>query len=187
MSRTSLPTPCPAFGSRRLSSFSEYSISDDTTAQIDYTRAFDSSLRGAKPRRSSALYGKMARKAPVAVFEEVKEDEVLDQYQPKPAVQGKTLLSKPARKMAASTDTRQSSSSSSSEVPERKGLGEIGQGRAQRTELKGEPSFPVVERKVAEGSMAGGRRSSLAHGGANGGIKKESRRRTIFVDRKSVV
>lgn len=185
MSRTSLPTPCPAFGSRRLSSFSEYNISDDTTAQIDYTRAFDSSLRGAKPRRSSALYGKMARKAPVAVFEEVKEDEVLDQYQPKPAVQGKTLLSKPARKMAASTDTRQSSSSS--EAPERRGLQEMGQGRAQRTELKGEPSFPVVERKVAEGSMAGSRRSSLAHGGADGGIKKEPRRRTIFVPEDTTV
>ncbi|CAK3989236.1 abnormal spindle-like microcephaly-associated homolog [Lecanosticta acicola] len=182
MSRTSLPTPCPAFGSRHFSSLPAFDISDDT-AQIDYTRAFDSSLRGPQPRRSSALYGKMARKAPVAVFEEVREDEVLDQYAPKGPVQGKTLLSKPARKMAVGSTVR----SDVAETEARGGLKEIGQVRAQTSDLKGGPSIPMVERKVAEGSMASNRRGSLAHGGMAGGIKKDPRRRTIFVPEDTTV
>ncbi|KXS98707.1 hypothetical protein AC579_6330 [Pseudocercospora musae] len=103
--RTSLATPCPAPtglnpSHRRISSLELFA--DDTTASIDYTRAIDQPLTGIKPRRRSMMgVGRAKKAAPVTVFEDVQENEELvvgDNRQK--AVQGKTLLSKPAQKMA---------------------------------------------------------------------------------------
>ncbi|KAF7191456.1 Protein abnormal spindle [Pseudocercospora fuligena] len=85
---------------RRISSLELFA--DDTTANIDYTRALDQPLTGIKPgRRSMMGVGRAKKAAPVTVFEDVQENEelVLGDNRQK-AVQGKTLLSKPAQKLA---------------------------------------------------------------------------------------
>ncbi|EME77950.1 uncharacterized protein MYCFIDRAFT_79194 [Pseudocercospora fijiensis CIRAD86] len=79
--RTSLATPCPAPtglnpSHRRISSLELFT--DDTTANIDYTRALDQPLTGIKPRRRSMMgVGRAKKAAPVTVFEDVQEDEEL--------------------------------------------------------------------------------------------------------------
>lgn len=77
-----LQTPCPAPTSaldpshRRISSFELFG--DDTTTNIDYTRAIDQPLTGIKPRRRSMLMGPARKKttaAPVTIFEDVSEEQ----------------------------------------------------------------------------------------------------------------
>lgn len=172
MSRMSLATPCPAPSSRqhanRLSFASTNGdLQDDTcTESIDYTRAIQQEFHNARPRRKSTFQRKADRRGQgINIFEDVLEDEelVVDQAR---AAGGSTLLGKPAKKMPARV--------MKSRVEDRMGarpLGEIGQGR-ERTSIapRAPSSQPIAPRVQIEPAV-----------GRNDRLKKDPRRRTIFV------
>ncbi|TKA71614.1 hypothetical protein B0A55_07253 [Friedmanniomyces simplex] len=162
MSRMSLATPCPALTripdeSRRLSTASWVSEQqDDTcTTDIDYTRAADRLFGHTQPRRPQRRAGKSVA---VAIFEDVVEDQelVVDQAR---GMAGKTLLSKPARKLgrpAMKADVDPTTAQP---------LGEIGQAR-KRTSI-----LPQMEEAPKRATTTA----------ANAELKRKARRRTIFV------
>ncbi|KAK5126333.1 hypothetical protein LTR85_010569 [Meristemomyces frigidus] len=168
----SLATPCPAPTGRqhpnRLSIASTNGdFQDDTcTESIDYTRAIQQEFKNARPRRKSTFPRKADRHAPgITIFEDVMEGEelVVDQTR---AVGGRTLLGRPAKKMPA-------------HVVKSKGedwmgvrpLGEIGEARQRTSTVPCAPSTqPVTARARVEAAREG-----------REGLKKDPRRRTIFV------
>ncbi|KAF2481905.1 hypothetical protein BDY17DRAFT_325413 [Neohortaea acidophila] len=107
MSRPSLATPCPApnsalplpVGGRRPSSISLGGAQDDTTTtELEYTRALQLDLKGAKPRRKSKFRPRERREAAVTIFEDVLEEEELV-VQSRRELGGRTLLGRPAQRI----------------------------------------------------------------------------------------
>ncbi|KAK4540857.1 hypothetical protein LTR36_008799 [Oleoguttula mirabilis] len=172
MSRMSSATPCPAptrrqYPNRLSIASTNGGFGDDTCTQdIDYTRAIQHEFNNARPRRKSTFPRKPDRHAPgIAIFEDVVEGEELVVEQTK-MVQGRTLLGRPARKMPAHVVK-----SKGEEWMGAQPLGEIGQARQRTSIAPRVPSIrPVVSRAQAETATA-----------VREGLKKDPRRRTIFV------
>lgn len=169
MSRTSISTPCPppyeqsslpipAAASRR-SSISSVGAGQDDTAEIEYTRVFDLGLKAAKPRRRSTFQQRKAQKeAPITIFEDVLEEQELVVEQPRREFGGATLMGRPAQKPIV----RRRESVLVQDVQQQQGTG-----IAQVT---------VPERGPHQSNTSDG---NDFH--ASTALKKEPRRRTIFV------
>ncbi|KAK5721491.1 hypothetical protein LTR15_006079 [Elasticomyces elasticus] len=154
---SSLETPCPRparpTDSRRLADFPQ----DDTcTLDIDYTRAADRLFGHAGPKRPQR---RGVKNAGVAIFEDVAEEAVPGEAK---RVPGKTLLSKPARKLpgkvAIKTEVKPASP---------RPLGEM---RQARTRPSDRSSVQQVEASPKDRMVV-----------ANMPSKRDDRRRTIFV------
>ncbi|KAF2169743.1 hypothetical protein M409DRAFT_64769 [Zasmidium cellare ATCC 36951] len=189
MKRNSISTPCPAptdgSSSHRLSISSAYNNTvNEDTAHIEYTRAFEPTIRNTKPRRSSLVHGKMAKKAPVTVFEEVKEDEELVISKP---LGKSTLLSKPARKPAVGA----MAGGGRGVEQLAGGSRELGQSRARASLGGAELGISRVERMQQMPGVGGGmadRRKSIRSEDLFGpAIKKEPRRKTIFIPEDTTI
>ncbi|EME40022.1 hypothetical protein DOTSEDRAFT_74780 [Dothistroma septosporum NZE10] len=179
MSRTSLATPCPtgSMGSLRLSITSQHSVSDDTTTNIEYTRALDPSLKASKPRRSSMFPSKATKRAPVTIFEDVVEDEQLVVADNPVKSQGKTMLCKPARKPVVAAATSNSTSMSNGTEQRVGGMREIGQGTSRISSV----GNGWMGLGLGGGSGSGDAGGYQTWAGIGGALKKEARRRTIFM------
>ena len=160
MARTSLATPCPA-PQRRFSTLSSFDGNDEPTEEIEYTRVVRDEFGRARPRRPLVKGTFPARSraaaAGVQVFEDVLEGEELVVQEPSA---GGVLLGRPARK----------------------GIGRHAgeQGKPSQGMRQGMPKGPANATETElETGMNG---LSIAHnGGKRDRIKKEPRRRTIFV------
>ncbi|KAH9819404.1 abnormal spindle-like microcephaly-associated protein [Teratosphaeria destructans] len=172
MSRLSMATPCPAptlTGSRarRLSTLSTTStnLGDDTcTLDLDYTRAAQSELRKAPPRRKSTFQRKADRHVGITIFEDVVEDQELLVEQPR-IVAKSTLLSKPAQRRQHLALVK------GQEWMGAQPLDETGQARRRISIM---PSASARE-EVREEQAAPPPKDMKE------GLKKNPRRRTIFV------
>lgn len=155
MSRPSLATPCPPPQPRRPSGLPRLSVVsssfgdltagtfDDTTTNIDFTRAIQHEFRAAKPRRRTSLTAAARRaekNAPVAIFEDVPEDaELTINLEPAPKkLEGKTLLGKAARRMPGTVAAARKSTIA--EEPEVKvhALRDVGQARRRASIMPSE-------------------------------------------------
>lgn len=131
----------------------------DDTAEIEYTRAFDFGLKAAKPRRRSTFQQRKAPKeAPITIFEDVLEEQELVVEQPRREIGGAMLMGRKAQKPVA----RRRESGVALDVWQQQGLNTA------------QPSVP--ERRPQPIAMD--RESTL---GRSTVLKKEPRRRTIFV------
>ena len=180
MFRTSIATPCPApytssslpipAQGRRFSSTSLGSVQDDT-AEIDYTRAIQVEFKNAKPRRKSTFQRKEKREAAITIFEDVVEDEELvveNRREPGRS----TLLGKPAQRNPARVVPKLQDTQKEAEQP----LRAIGQARKTSSIA---PDRTIHEEGFeAEANVA---HRNVAPKGLHGGLKKDPRRRTIFV------
>ncbi|KAF2767867.1 hypothetical protein EJ03DRAFT_314925 [Teratosphaeria nubilosa] len=168
MSRLSMATPCPApTGSRarRLSTMSTTSTNfgDDTcTSGFEYTRAAEE-LRKAPPRRKSTFQPKADRNASITIFEDVVEDQELLVEQPRTLAKS-TLLSKPAQRRQHLTLVK------GQEWMGAQPLGEMGQARRRNSTM---PSGSTREEVQEE--------QTAPQNDMKEGLKKNPRRRTIFV------
>ncbi|KAK5699851.1 hypothetical protein LTR97_005983 [Elasticomyces elasticus] len=154
---SSLETPCPRparpADSRQLAEFPQ----DDTcTLDIDYTRAADRLFGHAGPKRPQR---RGAKTAGVAIFEDVSEEAVSGEVK---RVPGKTLLSKPARKLPGKVAIKTEVKPASPQP-----LGEMRQARTRPSAL---PSVQQTEVSPKNRMAA-----------ANMPSKRDDRRRTIFV------
>jgi abnormal spindle-like microcephaly-associated protein len=173
MSRLSIATPCPAptglpipSFNKRLSTNSLDSTQDDNTADIDFTRAIDVGLKNARPRRRSAFHKVHQKEAPITIFEDVVEDQELV-VEPRKRLGG-TLLARPAQK-----------------PPMRAPVTSIGEVRRRDTvecsaSLRSTATVPSNAGRPQSASIA---QESTAQQDVKKatGLKKEPRRRTIFV------
>ena len=178
----SIGTPCPApsvssslplaVPSRRLSTTSTGSTQEDT-AEIDYTRAIQVEFKNAKPRRRSTFQKREKKDAAVTIFEDVLEDEelVVDDRR---ETGGSTLLGKPAQKIPSHAMTKKQDAE-----PQGQPLQVVGQALKSMS-MAAQPTIPErgppprVETREAESAP------QLAHK-VKGDLKREPRRRTIFV------
>ncbi|KAI7596343.1 hypothetical protein KC346_g15197, partial [Hortaea werneckii] len=166
MSRPSFMTPCPV--GHTQSTAIDYQAPDDTyTQELDYTRAIQQEFRNARPRRRSNFVRRGDKNAPaVTIFEDVLEDQELQVGDARP-LRGKTLLGRPAQRMQSNHVKKDE-------------------------ECIGAQPFGTERREtrtasIAVGTAAEHRDESAQNthqtdrGGAGEGLKKDPRRRTIFV------
>ncbi|KAK5172858.1 uncharacterized protein LTR77_002978 [Saxophila tyrrhenica] len=180
MSRPSISTPCPApwpsgpFQGRRLSATSVGSLDD--TANIEYTRAMDLEIGRAKPRRKSTFKRKEQKAAPITIFEDVLEDEELA-VEPRRAVAGSTLLARPAQK-----PTHRAVSRAPDVLQEKQRLQQPrAQQRTSPSQQMAATQNYVKMQSHVDRELGGAKEELGGNGRANAGLKKEPRRRTIFV------
>lgn len=170
MSRPSLSTPCPApsdslFGARTLSTMS----AQDDTADLEYTRAIPHEIHNARPRRRSTFQRRERKDAPMTIFEDVVEDQELVIAEPKKEIGGRTLLGQAARKMPRSSTAR----------PQEAIKEEMPTENEARSRTRGSTlvdSIPGLRFKMAEPV-----KDVALEAKPQGGLKKDPRRRTIFV------
>ncbi|KAI7296701.1 hypothetical protein KC340_g15321 [Hortaea werneckii] len=166
MSRPSFTTPCPVGHPR--SSAIDYEVPDDTyTQELDYTRAIQQEFRNARPRRRSNFVRRGDKNAPaVTIFEDVLENQELQMDDARP-LRGKTLLGRPAQRMQSNHIKKDEES---------KGAQPFGMERR----ATGTASVPVGT--AAEHGDENAQDTHQKHRGEVGeGLKKDPRRRTIFV------
>ncbi|RMY61929.1 hypothetical protein D0865_00730 [Hortaea werneckii] len=166
MSRPSFTTPCPV--GHPQSSAIDYEVPDDTyTQELDYTRAIQQEFRNARPRRRSNFVRRGDKNAPaVTIFEDVLEDQELQVGDARP-LRGKTLLGRPAQRMQSNHVKKDE------ECMEAQSLGM--ERRATR-----KASIPVGTAGEHRDENAQGTHQKH-RGEAEVGLKKDPRRRTIFV------
>ena len=178
MSRMSISTPCPPPNAptsqpgRRLSTAS---TQDDTT-EIEYTRPLDLQLKNAKPRRKSTFKRRDQRDAPITIFEDVLEDEELAVESKRP-LGGSTLLAKPAQKPMHRAVPRVSSTEGEKEQP----LRTIGQAHGRVSVAPRHQALQDGREAQTNIEAAMSRTHEQTDTRARAGLKKEPRRRTIFV------
>lgn len=178
MSRLSISTPCPA--PNTLSSLpvptagrrTSVASTQDDTEEIDYTRALHLGMQNAKPRRRSTFAPKQRKDAGITIFEDVLEDQELV-VESKPQIGGSTLLGKRAQRMPGRGILK-------------KAGGEPQQAQQTTTSfMQRRPSItlePTINEYDAEAQIENQRPETIPEEKkAAGGLKKEPRRRTIFV------
>ena len=183
MSRTSISTPCPApytlsnlpvpVPGRRLSRTSIGSVQDDT-AEIDYTRAIQVEFRNAKPRRKSTFQQREKKDVGITIFEDVLEDQELV-VESRPHAGGNTLLGKAARKLPG----RKLPKKQGEEISVQQPLQQVGQTR-RRISMAPQPTI-LEDEPETQGVKEGTTENVSPARDMKGGLKKEPRRRTIFV------
>lgn len=138
----------------------------DDTANLEYTRAIMQDIQHAKPRRRSNFQRRERQDAPITVFEDVMEDQELVIAESRKEIGGTTLLGKAARKMPRSNI-----------------------GRLQEMAVEEEPAHESRRRVSSLADSIPGLRFKMAEPvkevpqetKPQGGLKKDPRRRTIFV------
>ena len=147
----------------------------DDTAEIEYTRAIELGFKHAKPRRKSTFQKRRERKeTAVTIFEDVIEDEelVLDG---KKELGGPTLLGKPAQRIPGHVRPK-----TQDVVPEKEQIQPLQPfGQARRW------SSIMLQRTIGESRPERARKvvdeAAVDHKVKEGALKKDPRRRTIFV------
>ncbi|KAI7284068.1 hypothetical protein KC345_g2567 [Hortaea werneckii] len=166
MSRPSFTTPCPV--GHPQSTAIDYDVPDDTyTQELDYTRAIQQEFRNARPRRRSNFVRRGDKNAPaVTIFEDVLEDQELQVGDARP-LRGKTLLGRPAQRMQSNHVKKDE---------EFMGAQPFGMERRE-TRTASIPVGTTTEHRDenAQDTHQKDRRE------AGKGLKKDPRRRTIFV------
>lgn len=182
MSRTSIATPCPAptglsslpipVQNRRLSTASNGSLQDDT-AELEYTRAIQLEYPNAKPRRRSTFHKREKKQAAVTIFEDVIEDEELV-VRDRREIGGSTLLGKPAQRMPIHAVRKHEAVETQSQpLPAPRQAERRSSIAPQATCKEDEPEQQFRLQENADGADAEKK--------IRGGLKKEPRRRTIFI------
>lgn len=174
MSRASIYTPCPAphaLFDLTAPALGAGSSAADDTAEIDYTHAIQVEFKNARPRRKTRFQRERAKDTVVTIFEDAEEDAACEAGTGR-HLGGSTLLGRPAQRMPA----RGMPKKDPAIIEELRPLRPIGQAR------KGVRALP--NEQVAEDAL-------LNHGctaepvgtlqGHHESLKKEARRRTIFV------
>ena len=141
----------------------------DDTADVEYTRAIPQELKNAKPRRLSTFQRRPRKDAGITIFEDVAEDQELVIAESRREIGGSTLLGKAARKMPRSNMSRQQETSSE-EAPAQEDV------RSKRRASTLADSIPGLRFKMAEPA-----KEAPPDVKPQGGLKKDPRRRTIFV------
>ncbi|KAI6873729.1 hypothetical protein KC338_g1489 [Hortaea werneckii] len=166
MSRPSFMTPCPV--GQPQSRAIDYQAPDDTyTQELDYTRAIQQEFRNARPRRRSNFVRRGDKNAPaVTIFEDVLEDQELQVGDARP-LRGKTLLGRPAQRMQSNHVKK-----------DEECMGAQPFGMERRETRTASTSVGTA----AEHSDENAQDAHQKHRGeAREGLKKDPRRRTIFV------
>lgn len=141
----------------------------DDTAELEYTRAITQETANAKPRRRSTFQRRERKDAPITIFEDVVEDQELVIAEPKKEIGGSTLLGKAARKMPRDSMARPQGT-----VVEDGSAQEVSRSKRRVSTL--EDSIPGLRFKMAEPAKGVPPETKSL-----GGLKKDPRRRTIFV------
>ncbi|KAK3720541.1 hypothetical protein LTR37_003590 [Vermiconidia calcicola] len=184
MSRVSIGTPCPAPYSSlnpkiplssRHSSTVPYASGQDDTANIDYTRAIQTEqINHAKPRRRATFLPKAKKQAAVPIFEDVLENEELVLENRWEAGKN-TLLGRPAQKLPKRLNPKHQDVVSK-EVRPRQTSSEYQRRSPLATQLA------IFEDERERTLRLAGTDSSVAtHTKNESELRKEPRRRTIFV------
>ncbi|KAI7491883.1 hypothetical protein KC357_g1458 [Hortaea werneckii] len=166
MSRPSFTTPCPV--GHPQSSAVDYEVPDDTyTQELDYTRAIQQEFRNARPRRRSNFVRRGDKNAPaVTIFEDVLEDQELHVGDAR-SLRGNTLLGRPAQRMQLSHVKKDE---------ECMGTQPFGMER-RATRAASIPAEAPAQRRDDNAQDS----HQKYRGEAKEGLKKDPRRRTIFV------
>ena len=153
-----------------MSSIALLDASQDDTADLDYTRAITHEFKHARPRRRPVLSRKETRDAPITIFEDVAEEPELAVEQ-KRNIAGSTLLGKGAKKLPRHGMITKPQASAIEEEPAQH------EPRSRHDVSSLADSIPGLRFKTSEPTKDSPPKSGVSYGG----LKKEPRRRTIFV------
>ncbi|RMY22300.1 hypothetical protein D0867_02806 [Hortaea werneckii] len=147
---------------------SHYDVPDDTyTQELDYTRAIQQEFRNARPRRRSNFVRRGDKNAPaVTIFEDVLEDQELQVGDARP-LRGKTLLGRPAQRMQSNHLKKDEECTEAQPF-----------GMERRATRKASIPVGTVAEHWDENALGAHQKH---RGQVEEGLKKDPRRRTIFV------